>query len=123
MRGQRPRRGFTTVLVLLLIVLFLCLWGVAYRQTAAALRMETVQANRVQRDQGPTLALAQALRLLETGTPPNSPYVGTVQVTGASGPQQFTVTFTQEGPDAWAVQASGTPSGGGVAALPATFAP
>lgn len=121
MRRRVARGGYTTVLALVFIVLLLCLWGVAYRQIAAALRMETVQANRVQRDQGATLALAQALKLLETGTPPTTPYSGGVTITNSSGSQSFTVTFTQEGSNAWAVQATTTPAGQSPTPLPSTF--
>jgi hypothetical protein len=123
MRRRNTRRGYTTVLALVLIVLLLCLWGVAYRQTAAALRMETVQSNRVQRDQGTALALAAALRLLQTGTPPTNPYIGSVTETTSSGTQSFTITFTQEGSNDWAVQASAVAPGPSVLPLPATFGP
>ena len=96
MRRCATRRGFATVLALLFIVLFLALWAVAYRETAALLRMDTVQSNRIQRDQGCTQAVAVGLTLLETGQPPASPYSGTVTINTPTGPQSFVVTVTEE---------------------------
>ena len=123
MTRRSRRHGYATVLAMFFIVLLLCLWGVAYRQTAAELRMASVQSNRIERDKGCTVALAQALQLLETGTPPASPYSGSVVVSTSSGNQTFTITYTSEGTNAWAVQAMPTPAGAVPAALPSTFGP
>ena len=64
MRPTSARSGYAMMLVLVFIVLFLALLGVAYRQTAAALRIESVRSLQIQRDEGSIHALARALALL-----------------------------------------------------------
>jgi len=111
------------VIVLVFILLFLSLWGVAYRQTAAALRAESVEVNRVERDEGSTQAVARGLALLETGLPPSNPYVCGITVTTPTGPRAFTVTFTPEGSNNWSVQAAPTAAGTSPPPMPSTFGP
>ena len=123
MRQTAPRQGYATVLVLLFMVLFFSLWSVAYRHTAAALRFETVQAQRLTRDQGCSQALARALALLETDEPPSSPYVCGLTVNTLAGPQSITVTFTSDGSHLWSVNASPTAAGISPPPMPVTFIP
>ena len=123
MRTRPMRGGYAMVATLIFIVLFTALWGVAYRQTAAALRIESVQVARVQRDQGSTVALARGLALLQTGLPPQSPYVCGVTLNTPAGVQSFTVTFAAQGGSNWSVQAGPTPAGQSPQPMPATFAP
>jgi hypothetical protein len=111
------------VLVLLFIVLFFSFMAVAYHQTSAALRLETVQAARVQRDEGSLQAAARALYLLETGFPPRSPYVGGVVIATSSGTRSYTVTFVQVGKNQWSVNSGPTPPGQNLPPLPSSFAP
>lgn len=75
-----PRHGYALMQVLVFGVLFLVLLGVAYRQTASVLRVETVRVQQAQRDQGSVAAVALGLDLLETGLPPSDPYSCTVTV-------------------------------------------
>jgi hypothetical protein len=118
-----PRRGYALMLVLVFVVLFLAVLGVAYRQTASVLRVETVRARQAQRDQGGVVAVARGLALLETGLPPSDPYVCAVTVSTSAGPSTYTVTFASEGPGAWSVRA--TPAGPGDPSppMPSMFAP
>ncbi len=65
--NKRPaRRGFALLLVLVFVVLFLAMLGVAWRQIGAVLRIESARARQMTRDDGSLLAVAKALRLLET---------------------------------------------------------
>jgi hypothetical protein len=97
--GRPPnRRGYALVLVLLFNVMFLLLLGVAWRQIASALRIASVHSAQVQRDEGSLRALAEAMRLLETGLPPANPYVrGTTITLQSSGEERFyLVTFQRD---------------------------
>lgn len=123
MRRNTPRHGYATVLVLLFMVLFFALWSVAYRQTAAALRFEAVQAQRVARDQACCQALARALALLEAGEPPLPLQIGGLTISTPAGLCPVTVTFTSQGNHLWSVHASPTPAGVSVPPLPTTFIP
>ena len=96
------------VLVLVFIALMLCLYGVAYRQVAAALRIESTRVLQAQRDEGSVHALATGLALLETGLPPSSPYVGALTIDTSTGQRSFTLTFALEGGDTWAVTSAPT---------------
>jgi hypothetical protein len=109
-----------TVLVFLAVALMLI--AVSQRQLASMLRVERARTQVELCDQGPLLALAQALQLLETGLPPTDPYVGETTVDTPLGERSYTVTFTSAGPDQWNVDAVPT-SGLPPAPLPPTFAP
>ena len=123
MRTTSPRAGYAMMLVLVSLVLFLALWSVAHRQLAAALRVASVQAKRIQRDEGSVHALARGLALLETGLPPSNPYTGSVNVTTLTGPRSYAVTFTSEGGTNWSVRAAPSLPGDLPPPLPSTFAP
>ena len=119
-----PRRsGYALVLVLIFVVLFLSLLGVAWRRVASVLRVSSVRAAQVQRDEGSILALARALHLLETGLPPSSPYVCGVTINTSTGPRTFTVTFTSEGETAWSVRSDLAKAGENPPSMPDSFAP
>lgn len=123
MSKRHPRSGFAMMLVLVFIVLFLGLLGVALRQTAAALRIESVRIMQIQRDEGSVHAVARALALLETGLPPTDPYVCGIDVNTSAGIRAFTVTFSTEGEGQWAVRSVATPSGEILQSMPVSFAP
>jgi hypothetical protein len=111
------------MLVLVFVMLFLALLGVAYRNTAAALRTEAVVAQQTQRDEGSIHALARAVKLLETGLPPASPYVCGVTITTSTGPRAYTVTFTNTSSTNWTIQVVPTAEGENPAAMPSSFGP
>lgn len=124
MRITSTRRpGYAMMLVLVFIVVFLAVLGVAYRQTAAALRLESVRSQQVRRDEGSVHALARGVTLLETGLPPANPYLCAVTLNTSSGPRTYTVTFTSEGGTNWAVHAAPSAPGENSPPMPSTFAP
>lgn len=123
MRTKSARSGFAMMLVLVFIVLFLTMLGVACRRTAAALRIESVRALQVQRDEGSLHALARGLALLETGLPPSDPYACGVVIDTSEGARSFTVTFTSEGGNNWSVTSSPTGAGEAPPAMPVVFTP
>ena len=120
--SRRARRGYAMMLVLVFMVLFLSMLGVAYRHVGAALRIETVHAAQTSRDEGSIQAIARALTLLETGLPPGSPYTCGVTLSTSAGACAITVTFTQESPTNWSVHAAPTKSGESPPPMPSTFA-
>ena len=65
MKTGTPRRGYAMVLVLVFIALLLSIYSVAYRDVAAALRIETVRTLRQQRDEGEAL---QAVAVMQQAT-------------------------------------------------------
>lgn len=123
MKPPHPRSGYAMMLVLVFIVLFLGLLGVALRQTAAALRIETVRTMQIQRDEGSLHALAKGLALLETGIPPTDPYVCGVDIATSSGLRSYTITFESEGGENWSVRSTASDSGAMLQPMPASFIP
>lgn len=121
-KHDSTRRGYALLMVLFFVVLFLALLGVAWRRVGSALRIETVRAMQVQRDESAIHALARALKLLESGVPATSPYVCGVTMNTSTGPRDLTVTFTQEGGVQWAVHVAPTATGESPAPMPSTFA-
>jgi hypothetical protein len=65
-RRRSNRRGYALMLVIVFVVLFTAVLGVAWRRVASALRIEHVSDVRKQCDKGSIQALAQAMRVLET---------------------------------------------------------
>ena len=123
MRAKTDRSGYAMMLVLVFIVLFLSFWSIAYRQTAAALRIECTQVLQRQRDEGSIHALARALALLETGLPPTDPYVCGVTIDTSTGERSYAVTFSSEGENHWSVQAAPPQSYERPLPMPDSFAP
>ena len=127
--GSRPlnrtstRHGYAMMLVLVFIVLFLSLWSVAYRHTAAALRIESGRSLAVQRDEGSLHALARGLALLETGYPPTDPYACGVTIETSSGPRSLTVTFESAEAENWSVSSRPTRPNENSPPMPDSFAP
>lgn len=111
------------LLVLAFIVLLLSLWSVAYRHTAAALRIESARSLAVQRDEGSLHALARGLALLETGVPPTDPYACGVTIETSSGPRSMTITFGSEGAGNWSVSSRPTQPNEYPPPIPVSFVP
>jgi hypothetical protein len=64
---RRPNRhGYALMLVIVFVVLFTAILGVAWRRVASALRVEHVAEVRKRCDQGSVQVLAKAMALLET---------------------------------------------------------
>ena len=118
-----PRHGYALMLVLMFIIVYLVILGIAYRGIASALRVATAHAQRIDRDEGSIPALACGLELLESGQPPSDPYVCGVLVTTSHGPQSFTLTFNQVDNATWNVTAGPTVAGSNPPVVPSTFAP
>jgi hypothetical protein len=109
MTGKRPaRRGYALMLVMIFVILFLATLGVAWRQVKSVLRIETVRATQMRRDQGCLPAVVRAIHFLETTMPGSSPYVWNTTVDGRA----FTVTLTQQDPTdltIWTIEAVPSP--------------
>lgn len=116
------RRAFAMVLVLLFLVLFLALLGVAFRELAATIRTVSLQELQADRDEGSLHAVARAMALLETGLPPTSPYVCGATIDTATGSKSFRVTFTLEGGATWSVRSAPAGTDENLPPMPGTFA-
>lgn len=123
MKRLNQRRGFAMMLVLVFIVLFMAMLGIACRQTASALRIETVRMAQIERDQGSVHAVARGLALLETGFPPTNPYSCAVEISTSIGLRSFTVTFASEVDGNWLVKSTPTLEGELLDPMPSMFLP
>jgi hypothetical protein len=110
------------VLVTIFMVLMLSLVGVAYRRIGAALRVESVRSQQLLRDQGSLQALAAALALLETGSPPSNPYVCGTTVMTVAGLRSYTITMSSDADNQWTVESALTANGATPTPMPQTFA-
>ena len=122
MRAGTPKRGYAMLMALVFIALLLSIYSVVYRQVAAALRIETARTLQRQRDEGSPQALARGLALLETGLPPEDPYVCAVTIGTSTGERSFTVTFTSEAEGHWSVHAAPSQPPNSPEPMPASFA-
>lgn len=110
MNGKRPpRRGYALLMVLVFVMLFLAMLGVAWRQIGAVLCIEAVRAKQVSLDQCSLRAVAKGLRLLETGLPSENEV--SYSTTIDEGSQWYKVTFTRDPADetVWTVSAIAVP--------------
>jgi hypothetical protein len=112
MNASRPnRRGYALMLVIIFIALFLTMLGLAWRQTSSLLRVETIRAVQMRRDQGCLPAAILGIHYLETcqanSTTPSSPQLYLID----GFPNTFTVAFTLEstsGGKTWSIVATPT---------------
>jgi hypothetical protein len=111
------------MLVMLFIVLFLSFWSLAYRWTAAALRIEATRSLQASRDEGTVHAVARAVALFETGLPPQSPYTCAVTITTSAGSSRYTVVMTSTGNSTWTVAAAPTDPNDDPPDMPDSFLP
>jgi hypothetical protein len=107
-REPSARRGYALMLVIVFLVLFLAMLGIAWRQVASVLRVETVRAVQTRRDQGCLLAAIQVMHLLEENPALTSPQESIV-VPGFED-SLFTVTFEKDTstPPIWTIMAKPT---------------
>jgi hypothetical protein len=84
---RRPlnRRGYALMLVMLFLVLFSALLGIAWRRVASALRVECVLETRKQADRGSIRVAALVMRLLESRLRSRSTSAGPVAELDVSG--------------------------------------
>ncbi len=121
---RRPRRrGYALLLIVIFVVLLMSLLGVTWRCVASAMRVASTHSLQVQRDDGSLEALARAMRLLETGLPPNSPYVCGVLLNTPVGDRSYTVTFTLHEDATWSVESRPAQTGENPQPMPDSFAP
>lgn len=113
-RRHSQRRGYALILVMVFVVLFSAVLGVAWRRVVSALRVENVSEVRRQCDAGSIQVLAQAMKVLETcvrwstdGATINGSTDATYKSQGANG-QWYKIVFTRTSagtanPAAWSV--------------------
>ena len=109
---RSQRRGYALMLVVVFVVLFTAILGVAWRRVASALRVERLSEVRKQCDQGSLQVLAEAMTMLETclrvntstnvaKLPTSSPDNEFYEVLGTSpNLTYYIVTFAPSGGDA-----------------------
>jgi hypothetical protein len=105
MRTGTPRDGFAMLLVVVFLALVLSVYSLSHRHLATVLRVETARVAQQERDEGSLRALAAAVALLETGLPPEDPYVCGVVIDTSAGERSFTITYLSDGADEWQVTA------------------
>ncbi len=115
------RRGYALVMVVVFLTLFLSALALSQQRLASSLRLEKIQALRVERDQGSIQAMAQVMALLETGVPPSSPYLCIVPVDTPEGTRNFTATLSLVSVNRWKITVAPNQPGDNTLPLPASF--
>jgi hypothetical protein len=90
---SKRRRGFALMLVVVQMTLLISLWGVAYRQLGAAMRLLKAMNGTTPAVSDGYKPLALALAALETGDPPSSGQTYSCSILTPTGPAYFLVTF------------------------------
>jgi hypothetical protein len=108
--------------VLLFLVFAFAAWTVYFRGSASLLRIEQARVERETRDIWTAPAMAQALRLLQTGTPPTDPYSCKLELTQDGVTKYFRLSYEQVSSTRWQVTAAPTASDDVAVEAPDTFA-
>lgn len=95
MMPRRRHNGHSLAGTLVGLVLVMLLWTALYRQTTGFLRMEKACRLRSDRAAGCTRALAWALSLLETGTPPGGLDYSCRVVVAGGPPGTYVVSYVK----------------------------
>jgi hypothetical protein len=130
----KRRRGFALMLVVVQMTLLIALWGVAYRQLGATMRLIAAMPGGTPTVSDGYKSLALALALLETGDPPANGQTYSCSILTPSGPTYFLITFlsTTDNPnpdnsqnEKWTVSSQQADQGGAGSwpALPSSFGP
>ncbi len=88
-------RGYVLPAVILFLTIAFGIWAVVFRSCASVLRVEQARSHRATRTQWSVPATASALRLLETGNPPTSPYDCKLAITQDTQTKYFHLTYEQ----------------------------
>jgi hypothetical protein len=131
-RHPSHRRGYALLLVMVFVVLFTAVLGVAWRRVISALRIEHVSEVRRQCDQGSVQALAKAVEVLETRLRRNT--TTTAKLNGSDSStitygynlpntnQWYAITFSRENADTdgtkWVVSVTSANSDPSLPSLP-----
>jgi hypothetical protein len=103
-RSRRTNRhGYVLPAVLLFLAVSFGAWAIVYRGSSTAQRVEEARAHRDVRSTWLAPAVAQGLRLLESGDPPTDPYACKVSLTQDGQTREFVLTFEKVGGVRWTI--------------------
>ncbi len=120
---RRPARGgFAMLIVMVVLIAMLGMAAVHQRRLSAALRIEEAVVAAEERHRGPLFALARALEVAETGTPPSNLAVYGFQFVPAGQTQQqaYAICYTRAGSQ-WTVDVQRIDDASSLPPLPAHF--
>lgn len=117
------RNGYAMLAVLVFLAVTLVYVSLNQRRTAAILRVERARVELDDFDRGPKQAVAQALKVLETGLPPSNPYECALTVNTASGAHAYRLQFSSSVAGRWSLECSPLYGVTGLPVLPTVFAP
>src|SRR5690349_14460886 len=100
------RAGYALPAVLLFVVFAFGAWAVLFHSCGSVLRVEEARTLRQTRSQWSAPAMAQALRLLQTGDPPADPYACKLALTQDGQTRYFRLNYEKIAPIRWTVTAS-----------------
>jgi hypothetical protein len=120
-RFQFHRRGYVLPAALLFVLVAFGAWAVLFRSCATVIRVEQARSLRDTRSVWTAPAMADALRLLQTGDPPSDPYACKLALTQNGEMRYFHLNFEKIGPVRWTVTATKTDADDVAPDAPATF--
>src|SRR6185369_16427313 len=92
-----PRKGYALPAVLLFILFAFGAWAVLHRSCGSVLRVEQARTLRETRSTWSAPAMAQALRLLQTGDPPAEDYACKLALTEDGQTRYFRLAYEKIG--------------------------
>ena len=120
---SRHRGGFALLTVMFFLAFAFGAWAVFYHSSAAALRLEEARSKRDTRTTWTAPAIAQGLRLLQTGNPPSDPYSCKMAIASDSETHYILLTYNQISLGRYTIAATPTTADDPTQAAPSTFLP
>lgn len=102
---MRRERGFVLIYTAVMGLLIMTVWALALRATRDSVAVERFHLEQEARHHSVTRAAAAALLLLETGTPPGSPYECIVTTSEGGKTYDCKLTFANVLLERWSVEA------------------
>src|SRR5438132_1309871 len=107
-QGLRHPRGYALLTVMLFLAFAFGAWAVFYHTSASAIRVEEARSRRDTRTIWTAPAIAQGLRLLESGPPPSDPYSCKVTVSSDSETRYILLTYDKVASSRYTIAATPT---------------
>ena len=117
----KHQRGYALPAVLMFLMLAFGVFAVIFRSSASSIRIEQARVLRQSRIEWTAPAIAQGLRLLETGAPPLENYQCIVTLTQGAQTKYFLLTFDHVSGTRWTLHCQPSPTNIGYPEAPATF--
>lgn len=114
-------RGYALPAVLVTLVMGFGMWALLYHSASESTNYQQARALRIYRELWTAPAMARAITLLETGDPPDDPYVCKLALTRDGVTNHFLLTYIKGSGTLWSIDCEPTTADDPAPDAPASF--